>query len=82
MGGPSGRGGEGEGGMQGIGADLARSLGSADGRDRPNFYDSTVQRYADMPIHRMTIHELLSTGSQITDERLVSMAQASASEGI
>ena len=61
--------------MQGIGADLARSLGSVDARDRPNFYDSTVQRYADMPIHRLTIHELLSTGSQITDERLVSMAQ-------
>ena len=32
-------------------------------------------RYAEMPIHRLTIHELLSTGSQITNERLVSMAQ-------
>jgi hypothetical protein len=37
--------------------------------------DSTVQRYAEMPIHRLTIHELLSAGSTITDERLVSMAQ-------
>jgi signal transduction histidine kinase len=28
-----------------------------------------------MPIHRLTIHELLSVGSHITNERLVSMAQ-------
>jgi hypothetical protein len=32
-------------------------------------------RYAEMPIHRLTIHELLSAGSHITDERIVSMAQ-------
>ena len=57
------------------GADLAKSLNAIDIRDRPNFYDSTVQRYSEMPIHRLTIHELLSAGSNITDERIVSMAQ-------
>ena len=59
----------------GVGADLAKSLGAHEARDRPNFYDSTVQRYSEMPIHRLTIHELLSAGSNVTNERLVSMAQ-------
>ena len=35
----------------GLGADLAKSLGALDGRERPNFYDSTVQRYGCVSEH-------------------------------
>eukprot|EP00960_Hanusia_phi_P049292 759473-Hanusia_phi.AAC.2 len=45
------------------------------GRIRLNFYDQTIQKYAELPIHRLTIHELMSSGHKVNNERLIAIAQ-------
>ncbi|EKX35983.1 hypothetical protein GUITHDRAFT_155357 [Guillardia theta CCMP2712] len=44
-------------------------------RIRLNFYDQTIQKYAELPIHRLTIHELMSSGHKVNNERLIAIAQ-------
>jgi hypothetical protein len=40
-----------------------------------DYYDTTVQRYAEMPVDRMTMTRIMSAGTNVNPEKLIVMAQ-------
>ena len=44
-------------------------------QDYGDYYDTTVQRYAAMPVDRMTMSRIMSAGDNVNPEKLIVMAQ-------